>query len=427
MNIRILNALVCDPTSPHHNQVVHISIEDGKITAVKSTKSKSTDSVKKSTEIDVKGQQVSPGWMDLRMALRDPGFEFKESLQSASAAAMAGGFTTVGCLPVTNPPIHSKSEVSYILNASKHLPVSFIPYGCISHHREGKELAELYDMFQTGAPAFTDGNKPVSQAGLMMRALLYSRTFGGLIMSHAEDLSLSASGRMHEGLVSTRIGVKGIPSISEELMIERDLELANYCESAIHFSHISSKGSVERIRKAKKRGIPVTCDVSIAHLCFTEEQLADFNSMYKVNPPLRSKDDRKALWDGLWDGTIDCIVTDHQPENKENKEVEFEYASQGMINLQTAFSLYCMFKPKSFQTEHFIQAAAIRPREIIKQPSCSIKEGNEANLTFFMPEEKWNYTLQTNRSQSENHPLLGQTLTGKAVGIFSKGKYYSTK
>lgn len=422
MGFLFKNVTICEPGSKFHQKKLSILVDDEGI--IQSIEKNIKNVPSKVKTIEINEGYLSPGWFDLRMALRDPGFEYKETLISASKAAQYGGYTHVGCLPVTNPPIHSKSEASYIINSSRNLNVEFIPYGCISYNREGKDLAELYDMFQSGVPAFSDGNKPVMQAGLMMRALLYSRTFNGLIMSHAEDLTLSASGRMHEGVISTELGIKGIPSIAEELMVERDLELANYCESRVHFSHVSSRGSIERIRKAKKRGIRVSCDVSIAHLCFTEENLINFNSNFKLNPPLRTKEDKKALWDGLIDGTIDCIVSDHQPENIENKNIEFEYAAQGMINLQTTYSLFQMYKPKNINDDLFIQATAINPRKILNLKPVTIDNKQVANFTLFQPDLKWMYNEKSNQSNAQNHPLFNTELKGKAIGIFNKQNYH---
>jgi dihydroorotase len=424
MKILILNTVVCCPSSAYHGKTCDILVNDKLIEDIQSSFKKAFSASKGMKVFDAKGAFVSTGWLDMRSNLCDPGFEYKEDLESAAKAAAAGGFTAVAALPSTLPVIQSKSEVEYVINKSTNLPVSIIPYGCISQNRDGKEMAELFDMFKAGAPAFTDANKPIAQASLMLRALQYAKIFNGLIISHAEDTSLSAGTFMHEGFTSTNLGLKGNPNMSEELMVTRDIELAKYAESRIHFAHISSKGSVEIIRKAKKQGVQVTCDVSVAHLCFTDEHLKDYDSNYKINPPIRGKEDRKALWEGLVDGTIDCIVSDHHPEDKEHKVVEFEYANKGMINLQTCYSLINQYKPKTFSNERLQEVLSSKPRQVLGLSTLKIEKGAEANLTIFNEEITWLYDEKSNLSRSQNSPLMGTTLKGKAIATVCKGNIH---
>jgi dihydroorotase len=373
---------------------------------------------------DANGAFISPGWFDMRAALREPGYEFKEDLHSAAQAATAGGFTGIACLPDTLPAIQTKSDIEFIYRKAEELPVHIFPYGAITRNRSGEELNELFDMHQAGAIGFTDGNKSIAHAGVMLRALMYGKIFDGLICSHCEDADIAAGGRMHEGAMSTSLGLKGITPIAEELMIIRDLELAKYAGSPVHIAHISSKGSVDIIRKAKKQGVPVTCDVAVANLIFTDEELKDFDSNYKLTPPLRGKSDQKALWEGLMDGTIDCIVTDHHPEDPEHKEVEFEYAAPGMIQLQTAYALLNMKAPKTFTTDMLVQAISINPRHILGLDPLKIEKGARAELTVFDANHKWTYDVTTNRSRSKNSPVLHTELTGKAIAIVNKDQFF---
>lgn len=359
-----------------------------------------------------------PGLADLRADFCDPGHEERETLEQGAAAALAGGFTDVALLPSTAPARDSKVGIEYVVNRSKSLPIHLHAYGALSHQREGKEMAELYDMHQAGAVAFTDGNRPVSNSGLLVRSLLYTRIFNGLVMVLPEDVNLSASGRMHEGNTSTLLGLKGIPNLAEELMVHRDLEILKYTGGRLHFSAVASKGSVEMIRKAKKQGLQVTADVATANLLFTDEHLAEYDSNFKVVPPLRSKADQKALWDGVQDGTIDAIVSNHHPQNKENKQVEFEYAQPGMIALQTALSALWDAKPKGMAGEQLVSALTAGPRKVLGLPEQVIREGAIASLTVFDPDTTWNFN--NNFSVSDNSPFIGKPMKGKVLAVYSK-------
>jgi dihydroorotase len=421
MKLLLTNATIADPQSVFNEKKCDVLINNGIIEDIQPSSKKAFDGNIKS--LDCKGAILSPGWADMRAALREPGFEFKEDLVSASKAAVAGGYTIVACLPSTLPAIQTKADIEFIYRKAEPLPVHILPYGSLSKNREGDDLNELYDMHKAGAVAFTDANKPVEDAGLMLRSLMYSKIFNGLILSHADDTSLSNGGRMHEGPVSTSLGLKGIPPIAEELMVVRDIELAKYAGAPVHFSHISTKGSVDLIRKAKKQGVQVTCDVAVANLCFTDEALLGFDSNYKLTPPLRGKADQKALWDGLMDGTIDCIVSDHHPEDIEHKDVEYEYAAQGMIMLQTAYALINQYAPKGFSTEHLVKSLATNPRAILKQP-LTIAKGAKAELTLFDPKQTWLYSDKQNLSRSKNSPVLNSTLTGKVIAVINKDQLH---
>lgn len=422
MKLLLTNATIVDPNSTFHLKKCDLFIQKGIIEAIALSSKKVTFPYNKI--IDCKDSYLSIGFADMRAALREPGFEFKEDLSSAAQAAIAGGYTIVACLPNTEPALQHKADIDFIYNKSQNLPIHVLPYGALSKDRKGQDLNELYDLFEAGAVGFTDANRPIFDAGLMLRSLMYAKIFGGLILSHPEDLTLSLGGKMHEGKMSTSLGLKGIPPIAEELCVSRDIELAKYAEAPIHISHISTKGSVDLIRKAKKAGVHITCDVAVANLCFTDENLFDFDSHYKLTPPLRGKSDQKALWDGLIDGTIDCICSDHHPEDIEHKEVEFEYASQGMIMLQTAFSLVNQHAPKGFTTEHLVKTMGNNPRAILKR-NLTIAVGSAAELTLFNPKEKWDYTLKNNASRAKNSPVMNTQLIGKIVAVINKNTLYT--
>lgn len=424
MKLLLTNATIVDPQSAFHTKKCDLLINNGLIEDIQPSSKKAFASVSKT--FDCKGAMVSVGFADMRASLREPGFEYKEDMASAAAAAVAGGYTIVTCLPNTDPTLQHKADMEFVYRRAEALPIHLLPYGALSKNRKGDEMNELYDMHKAGSVGFTDGNKPITDAGLMLRALQYSTIFGGLVLSHAEDTSLSLGGRMHEGKMSTSLGLKGIAPIAEELMVVRDLELAKYANAPIHFSHVSSKGSVELIRKAKKQGVKVTCDVAVANLCYTDEALSGFDSNFKMTPPLRGKEDQKALWDGLMDGTIDCIVTDHTPEDTEHKNVEFEYASPGMIMLQTAFSMVNQYAPKGFTPEHLVNTMAIQPRAILNQ-TLTITKGAKAELTVFDTKQTWTYTEKNNASRSKNSPVLNTTLTGKILAVINKDQLITNK
>ena len=417
MNLLIKSATIIDPNSPFNKKVADILVEDGYITVI------APNVNAKAEVIDGKGKYVTPGFFDLNCNIGELGLETKEDLQTGTRAAAAGGFTGVALMPNTQPPVHSKAEVEYLLNRAKNNMVDVYPMGTISHKREGKDLAEMYDMFLSGAKAFTDGNRPVQDAGLMERALLYTQGFGALILSYPEDTAIAGKAKVNEGEMSTLLGMKGIPSLAEELMIARDLYLAEYTGSRIHFSTISTVRSVELIRDAKKKGLQVTCDVAVHHLLLTDEALAGFDSQYKVKPPLRTKKDVSALIKGLKDGTIDAIVTQHTPHEVEFKDVEFEVAEFGIIALQTAFSVALQ---AGLDLELIVQKLAVNPRRILNIEAAIITEGKKAELTLLDTDIIWEYTKQNNRSKSYNSPFIGQNLKGKALLVCNNNHLYNS-
>ncbi len=415
----IQSATILDPQSKHHGKIADILVVDGMISEIgRNVKS----SAKNILTINAKGQYLSPGFFDLNVNFGDPGLETKEDISTGSAAAAAGGFTGLALMPNTQPPIHSKAEVSYVVNRAKNNLVDIYPLGCISHNGEGKELAEMYDMQQSGAIGFTDGKRPVGNAGLMSRALLYTKSFNALIFSYAEDQDIAGKAKMNEGVMSTYLGMKGNPSLAEELMISRDLYLAQYNDARIHFSTVSTANGVDLIRKAKKAGVKVTCDVAAHALVLTEDLLEGFDSNYKLKPPLRTKADQKALVAGLKDGTIDAIVSQHTPHEIEFKNVEFEIASYGITGLQTAFPLALK---AGLSPEQIVEKMAINPRKILGLSIPVLEEGNSANFILLDPSQEWILNDKTNCSRSENSPFMGENLSGKIKLVYNNAQYFT--
>ncbi|MGN6178607.1 MAG: dihydroorotase [Mucilaginibacter sp.] len=415
MNLLIKSATIIDPRSPFHQKNADILIEKGYITRI-------APGINEAAEmINAEGKYVSPGFFDLNCNIGELGLETKEDLDTGTKAAMAGGYTGLALMPNTQPPVHSKAEVEYLLNRAKNNIVDIYPLGTISQKREGKDLAEMYDMFQSGAKAFTDGNRAIQDAGLMERALLYTQGFGATVISYPEDFAIAGKAKVHEGEVSTYLGMKGIPSLAEELMIVRDLYLAEYAGSKIHFTTISTERSVELIREAKRKGLQVTCDVAAHHLVLTDEALKGFDSQYKVKPPLRTQSDVDALIGGLKDGTIDAIVSQHTPHEVEFKDVEFEVAEFGTIALQTALSLVLK---TGLSIDLIVEKLAVNPREILNVEAATIAEGKKANIIVFDTKAEWEYTKQNNRSKSYNSPFIGQNLKGKVLFAFNNNHLF---
>jgi len=403
------SATIVHPQSSFNGKKADVLIKEGKIAEISEKVNLQNEDV---VLIDAEGKYLAPGFFDLNVNFGEPGFETKEGLITGMAAAAAGGFTGVAMQPSTQPPIHSKSEVSYIVNRTREALVDVFPVGCISQKREGVDLAELYDMRLAGAVAFSDGTRPVTDSGLMSRALMYAKGFDGLVFSYPEDKSIAGKGKMNEGIVSTYLGMKGIPSLAEEVHISRDLYLAEYNDSPIHFSTISSANSVALIREAKKKGLKVTCDVAVHHLVLTEKELEGFDSNYKVKPPLRTQSDLEALIAGLKDGTIDAIVSQHTPHEIEFKDVEFEIASFGIIGLQTVLPLALK---AGLSVQEIVEKLAIKPRQILNLPVPAFESDEPANFVLFDTETEWLFNNESNKSRSSNSPFLNTTQKGKVI------------
>ncbi|MES2652944.1 MAG: dihydroorotase [Bacteroidota bacterium] len=416
MNLFIKGITIADPTSEFNHQTCDVRVENGKIITI----SKQLTPVKGDQVFEGKGSFLSPGFFDLNCVVGDPGLETKEDLQTATSAAKAGGFTALAVLPDAKPVVQSKGQVEYILNKAKNNLVDVYPIGAISNELAGKELAELYDMKNAGAIAFSDGDHPISDDGFMSRALQYAQGFDGLLMVYPENKSMAGKAQINESANSILLGMKGLPALAEEMHIARDIYLASYHEAPIHISTISTAGSVALIKKAKKDGVKITCDVAAHQLIFTEDLLNDFDSNYKVKPPLRSKNDCKALLSGLKDGTIDAICTQHRPHEIEFKDVEFEHAAYGIIALQTALPLLLQ---AGLSADLIAEKLAINPRKLLGLPIPTVKVGETANFVIYHPKKEWTFDSKTNASKSNNSPLLGKTLTGKVQLVYNNNQF----
>lgn len=415
MNLLVKHVTIADPQSKFNKQVCDVRVTNGQIESIGQLSAEKDETI-----FDAKGAFLTPGFFDLNCAAGDPGFETKEDIQTLTAAAKAGGFTGLALLPQTSPVVQSKSQVEYIVNKAKHNLVDVLPIGAISQNREAKELAELYDMQEAGAIAFSDGDRAIQDDGFMSRALQYAKGFDALLMVYPENKSIAGKSQINESKNSVLLGMKGLPALAEEMHIARDIFLATYNETKIHISNISTAGSVALIRKAKKDGVNITCDVTAHHLSFTEELLNDFDSNYKVKPPLRSKTDVKALLAGLKDGTIDAITSQHRPEEIEFKNVEFEIAHYGIIALQTVLPLLLK---AGLDANLIAEKLSINPRKLLNLNVPVIEAGATANFTVFNPNEKWLYNAASNYSKSANSPLLNTELTGKVVLVCNNNQY----
>lgn len=415
MNLLVKQVTIADPQSKFNKQQCDVRIENGKIKSIGKLSPEKNEQV-----FDATGSFLTPGFFDLNCVAGDPGLETKEDITTLTAAAKAGGFTGLALLPQANPVVQSKSQVEYIINKAKNNLVDVLPIGAISQNREAKELAELFDMQQAGAVAFSDGDRPLQDDGFMSRALQYAKGFDALLMVYPENKSIAGKSQINESKNSVLLGMKGLPALAEEMHISRDIFLAQYNETKIHISNISTAGSVALIRKAKKEGAQISCDVTAHHLVFTEELLNDFDSNYKVKPPLRGKADTKALIAGLKDGTIDAITSQHRPEEIEFKNVEFEIAHYGIIALQTVLPLLLK---AGLDANLIAEKLSINPRKLLNLDAPVIEEGAKANFTVFNPNQKWLYNASSNYSKSANNPLLGTELTGKVTLVYNNNQY----
>lgn len=430
MKILIQKVKIVDHTSPHNGTIRDILVENGLITAIGENlpvdggiashpgghQTSAPDKV-----IHQSGLCVSPGWVDIFSHFGDPGYEHKETLATGAAAAAAGGYTDVFVLPNTRPVVDSKSQVEYIRRGSADLPVNIWPIGAMTRGLEGKDLAEMYDMRASGAVAFGDGTSPIQSAGLLLKGLQYVKAFGGTIIQIPDDKTIGDGGLMHEGIISTRLGLPGKPMMAEELMVARDIKLARYTDSKLHFTGVSSPRSLEYIRRAKESGLAVSCSVTPYHLYFTDANLVDYDTNLKVYPPLRDEGSVQALRKAVLEGLVDCISSHHLPHEFDSKVLEFEYAKNGMTGLETAYAVVQTVLP-GLTPERIAGLFSFQPRKLFGLEQPGIKEGQPSVLTFFHPEGETLLEEKDTRSRSKNSPFFGVRLQGRVIGILNGKK-----
>lgn len=416
MKILIQSAEIIDPGSPFHQKEKNVLINNGRIAAI-GDKNHSADKI-----VKAEGMKLSAGWLDLGTYIGDPGLEYKEDLESGTRAASAGGFTEIAVLPNTQPCVQTKNEISYLVRGNQDRLVQVHPMASVTQNNKGEELTEMIDLHAAGAVAFTDGLKPVWHTDIFLKSLQYLQKFNGVLIDHPEDYWLNLFGQMHEGVNSTRLGLKGMPRIAEEIVVGKNLELLQYAGGRLHFTRISTPRSIELI-KAAKRKHQITCDVTVYQALLDDSMLAGFDTNYKVNPPLRERADIDSIIKGLRDGTIDVICSGHLPQDEESKNLEFDKAEFGIISLQT-FCANLTALSRFVDWDVLIEKVTKRPRQVLQLENPRIEDDAPANLTLIDPNHKWVLNDESNYSKSKNSPWFGKELTGKAVAVFNNGKYW---
>ncbi|MEQ9439124.1 MAG: dihydroorotase [Cyclobacteriaceae bacterium] len=429
MNVWLKSVLLLEPSSPFHQQRVHLVIQDGTITRLEAAGATAPD-IQADHTIEGEEVRVSMGWLDMQAHFSDPGMEHKEDIQSGSRAAAAGGFTEVALVPNTDPVVDTKNDLHYLNGRSDSL-VKIHPMAAATRRAEGMELTEMIDLHEAGAAAFSDGLRALTHSQVLLKALQYVQKFDGLLINRPEDTQLTQFGDMHEGVQSTLLGMKGMPSLSETLSVEQHIRLLEYASEfayehppRLHLSNISAAGSVALIREAKIRELSITCDVAAHQLVMDDRLLSGFDTNYKVNPPLRTEQDRQALLEGLKDGTIDVIVSSHQPQDTESKRCEFDLAEFGMLGLPTFLPALVQVVSDALPWWSLLDRCTHLPRELLKLPLPKVAEGEVANLTVFDPTRVWDFTETNSPSKSANHPWWQQSLTGRVLATFHQRQHY---
>jgi len=413
MKLIIREAKIIDPQSPFHNKTVDILIEDGLIAKI-GTSLPNTESAE---EIKLDNLHVSQGWFDSSVSLGEPGFEDRETISNGLDVAAKSGFTGIGLQPNTFPVIDNQSQINFVQNKAIGKATKLYPIGALTKGSEGKDMAELFDMKQAGAIAFGDYNKSLDNANLLKIALQYVQDFDGLVIAFPQDCNIKGNGIVNEGVVSTRLGLKGIPNLAEELQVARNLFLLEYTGGKLHIPTVSTAKSVALIREAKAKGLNVSCSVAAHHLTMTDEKLESFDSRYKITPPLRTEEDRQALLAGILDNTIDMITSDHNPIDIEHKKMEFDMAKSGTIGLESAFGALMNVLPLEKVIEKLTAGKTVFGIE-----SSTINEGTEANISLFNPEGESVFSKTSILSKSKNSAFLGMEMKGKAYGVVNQGK-----
>jgi dihydroorotase len=375
-------------------------------------------------EFDFTGKTIVPGLCDMHVHFREPGYEHKEDTRSGAASAAAGGFTAVACMPNTDPPIDTAAVVSFIFEKGKGLPVDVYPIAAITKGRKGESIAPMIELRQAGAVGFSDDGSPVNNTAVLRTALEYASMLDVPVIQHAEDPNLFAGGAMNESQVSTELGLPHISRLSEDAVVARDIMFTEYVNGRYHLAHMSTAGAAEIVRAAKAKGLRVTSEIAPHHFVLTDESVRGYNSNVKMNPPLRTADDVRAMKEALRDGTADAIATDHAPHAGFEKEVEFEYAPFGIIGLETAVGLSIteLLLENWLTLPQLLEKLSTNPRRILHLSEIRIEEGQPANLSFIDFSAKWTVDVHTFRSKSRNSPFHGRALTGKPIGIFNNGQ-----
>jgi dihydroorotase len=420
--ILLKNGRIIDPANKLDKKG-SLLVEKGKIKAIFTARQKTPQLPKKVLTLDLQGKWIVPGLIDMHVHLREPGEEYKETIESGTRAAAAGGFTAVACMPNTIPVNDCQSVTRFILEKAASASARVYPVGAISKGSRGESLAEFGDMKVAGATAVTDDGRPVMDSQLMRRALEYASNHKLLVISHSEDSNLSRNGAMNESFTSTSMGLKGIPHIAEEIMVYRDLALAGYTGCHLHLAHISTRESINLIRQAKKNGCPVTAETAPHYFTLTEEAVRDYNTNAKMNPPLRTRKDREAVIAGIQDGTIDAIATDHAPHSVLEKDIEFDQAANGIIGLETAVPLaLSLLREGHIEAARLVELLSSNPARILGVAGGSLGIGNAADIVVIDPEQQFVLREQDLLSRSKNSPFIGSRLQGRAVLTLCGGR-----
>ncbi len=424
MNLLIKNGRVIDP-SQNLDKVADVYVEEGKIKEI----SKKIKVNKKVKTIDASNKIVAPGFVDIHVHLREPGYEYKETIKSGCQAAAAGGFTSIVCMPNSNPINDNASVTEYILlKARTEGIVNVFPIGAITKDEKGLALADIGEMYKAGCVGISDDGMPVTDSDLMRRAMEYVKPFGIPVITHAEDRYLSSDGVMNEGIVSTKLGLKGIPSASEEVMISRDIILSEITGTHLHICHVSTEGSVRLIREAKKRGINVTAEATPHHFTLTDEAVFDYDTNAKMNPPLRTKKDVESIIEGLRDGTLDVIATDHAPHSQDEKNVEFDLAPFGIVGLETALSISLKLVDNGILTlSELIGKLTYLPSEIVNIDRGTLKDNAPADIVVFDLNEEYKVNPYLFKSKGKNTPFDGWELKGVIYNTVVSGDIVYSK
>ena len=417
MKVLLQSPLILDKRSSFHKKKKNVVIQGGRIQEI-GDKNYSADKI-----IDAEGMILSPGWIDVGTVNGEPGFEHKEDTDSLSKAAAAGGFTQLAIFPNTLPAIQTKSDITHLTRKNDSRLVQLIPIASVTRNNEGIDLTEMLDLHDAGAMAFSDGLKNISNTDIFLKALQYIKKFDGVLIDHAQDQWLDMFGQMNESSTSAALGLKGMPKLSEEVAASRNIKLLTYSEGKLHLARVSSPKVLDLVRTAKKKGAKITCDITSYQAILSDSLLEDFNTNYKVNPPLREKSDNDSLIKGLKDGTIDIVCSGHTPQDEESKVVEFDHSEFGITNLQT-FASHLVTLSQWIEWEDLLEKVSLNPASMLSILLPKIEPEEKASLTLINPKAEWMFDEKENFSKSKNSPWLGEKLMGKAVAVFNNGKQW---